>query len=125
MVLPSAANPYKCVRKHNMGGASMQSFYPMIDMKRTGKRIHQLMKQNKLTVKQLQEYLGFSTQQAIYNWLNGKCLPSIDNLYTLSFILQTSIDGIVCGNKEAIELQNRFLHRVQKYYELVKKTQAA
>ena len=58
--------------------------FPTIDKQRTGDRIRMLMKQQNITVKQIQEYLNLSCVQGIYHWLDGTSMPTVDNLYALS-----------------------------------------
>ena len=58
--------------------------FPIIDKQRTGERIRMLMKQQNITVKQIQEYLNLSCVQGIYHWLDGTSMPTVDNLYALS-----------------------------------------
>jgi len=55
-----------------------------------------------ITPKNVQEYLGFGCVQSVYRWSDGTNMPSIDNLYALSELLQVSIDEIVCGNRAPI-----------------------
>lgn len=69
-----------------------------IDTVATGKNIDLLRKRAGLTVKDIQFVFGFSTPQAIYKWLHGECLPSIDNLVVLSYILKTPIQDIIITN---------------------------
>jgi len=69
--------------------------YPMIDLVRTGKNITRLMKENNITVKDLQEIFGFEYPQAIYKWKRGECLPTIDNLIILAEVFHTTIDNII------------------------------
>ena len=38
--------------------------------------------------------MGFETPQAVYKWLSGKSLPSLDNFVILSRLLNTSIEDI-------------------------------
>lgn len=71
--------------------------YPAIDIHATGKRIGSLIEAKGYSLKDLQTYLGFSSPQAIYKWLWGKSLPSIDNLFALSVLLNTPIDDILIG----------------------------
>lgn len=73
--------------------------YPIIDKKKTGAKIKLFMELNGYTVKDIQEYLGLACVQSIYHWLDGSSLPSVDNLYALSELFNTSIDGMICGNK--------------------------
>ena len=68
---------------------------PTIDMTATGKNITRMMKAAGMTVKDLQEIFGFATPQAIYKWLSGKSLPSIDNFIILSRLLHTTIEDIL------------------------------
>lgn len=74
--------------------------YPVVDLKRTGERIKELMIINDLSVVDVQEYLCMGCVQSIYRWINGKALPSVDNLYALSELFHTSIDDIVKGSKD-------------------------
>lgn len=69
--------------------------FPVIDLLLTGRNIQLLREQRGLTVRQLQQLLGFATPQAIYKWQHGDTLPSIDNLVALSAILGVSIDTIL------------------------------
>ena len=58
--------------------------YPTIDLAATGAHIHRLRMAQGHSVRDLQDYLGLETPQAIYHWQNGRNLPSVDNLYALS-----------------------------------------
>ena len=69
--------------------------YPVIDLVATGKNICDLRKAKGLTVADLQEYFGFEAPQAIYKWQAGKSLPSTDNLFALSHLLEVPIDEIL------------------------------
>lgn len=76
--------------------------YPVIDLVATGNNIKRLRLERGLTVRDLQSYFGFEEPQAIYKWQKGKCLPTVDNLYALSIILQTPMNEIIvqCNNKK-------------------------
>lgn len=74
--------------------------YPTIDMEETGKRIRQIMEQKKLSVKDVKQYLNLSSVQSIYHWLNGKSLPTVDNLYALSELLRLPMDEIIVGTRK-------------------------
>ncbi len=70
----------------------------LINSKETGLNIQRLMDKNHITVKYLQEYFGFNYPQAIYKWLWGESLPSIDKLVYLSDLFQVSINDILVVN---------------------------
>lgn len=74
--------------------------YPLIDKEATRKQIKRIMDYRGIAVKQVQEALGLLCVQGIYHWLNGISLPSLDNLYALSELLQVSMDSLVCGNRK-------------------------
>ena len=66
-----------------------------IDMIKTGRNIARLRKINDLTIKDIQDAMGFNTPQAIYKWMRGEAIPSIDNLVVLSELFDTAIDEIL------------------------------
>lgn len=70
---------------------------PVVDMKLTGKNIAALRKQRGISVRELQEMLGFATPQSIYKWQRGETLPTIDNLIALSCIFSVPVDEIVAS----------------------------
>ena len=69
--------------------------YPIINAAATGKNIEALRKQRGLSVRDLQDVLGFATPQAIYKWQRGTCLPSVDNLVVLAALFRVHIDEII------------------------------
>lgn len=73
----------------------MQPMYVSIQQKETGNRIKRLLKENGYTVKDVQGAMGFENPQAVYKWLAGRSLPSIDNFIILSRLLHTSIEDIL------------------------------
>ena len=75
-------------------------------------------------MKDLQSCLGLSAPQAIYRWLRGEGLPSVDNLFALSRLLNTSIDDILIeeGGSESLcilaPLSNQLNMQAINYYYL-------
>lgn len=68
---------------------------PAINMPATGAHIRELMDQRGYSVKDIQQKFGFYTPQAVYKWINGDTLPTLDNLVILASILEVSIDDIL------------------------------
>ena len=68
---------------------------PAVDLNKTGQNIFILRERCGISVKELQELLGFATPQAIYKWQHGDSLPTVDNLVALSVIFAVPIDEIV------------------------------
>ena len=70
-----------------------------INMTKTGNNISRLRKEKGVTVRQIQETMGFNTPQAIYKWQSGATLPSLENLVVLAELLETTISEIVVVEK--------------------------
>ncbi len=68
---------------------------PAINLERTGENIERLRRSAGYTVRDLQDYFGFETPQAIYKWQQGKNLPSVDNLLALSVLFGVTVNEIV------------------------------
>ncbi len=73
----------------------MEKQFPVIDLAATGENISRLRRAKGLTVREVQSYFGFEEPQAIYKWQRGKSLPSVDNLYALSTLLEVSMNEIL------------------------------
>ena len=72
-----------------------QHAFPVIDLRATGANILRLRKERGLTVRDLQAYFGFEAPQAIYRWQSGVSLPTVDNLYALSILLNVTMEDIL------------------------------
>ncbi len=68
---------------------------PYIDAAATGRNIDRLRIEAGLSVRDIQETFGFTTPQAVYKWIHGTALPSIDNLVILAAILDVTLDDII------------------------------
>ena len=73
----------------------MEPIYLSIQPAETGKRIKQLLLEQGYTIRNIQGAFGFENPQAIYKWISGRSLPSLDNFIILSKILHTSIEDIL------------------------------
>ena len=105
----------------------MKRKYPVIDTVKTGKRIKRIMKEKGFTVKDIQVYLGLGTPQAIYHWFRGKSMPTLDNLYALSELLQVPMDMLVAGDRR-YHPKNEIrpgAERLLRYYRLIQDCMAA
>ena len=66
-----------------------------IDMEKTGKNIRKHMLQKGYSVKAIMEITGVTTEQAVYKWLGGRSLPSLESLIVLSIIFETDISDLL------------------------------
>lgn len=79
-------------------------FFPTIDLEATGRQIVRLRKEKGLTVRDMQRYFGFDAPQAIYKWQKGLTLPSVDNLYALSRLLEVPMERILVQSDVTVNL---------------------
>ncbi len=99
--------------------------FPTINLKETGINLRRIMDKRGITPKDIKEYLNLTSVQSVYNWCSGINMPTIDNLYALSQLLQVPIDAIVRGNKKAIlpktvvVLEDRRDKRLYAYYKRI------
>ena len=78
--------------------------FPRIDMKATGRRIQQLRERQGLSVRALQDLLGFEQPQAIYKWQRGESLPTVDHLLMLSRIFGVPMQDLLMVDDQEIVL---------------------
>ena len=96
--------------------------FPTINVKETGANLRRIMDKRGITAKDVQKYLNLASVQSVYYWWNGTNMPTIDNLYALSQLLQVTIDEIICGNRKAIvpepivTIENPRTRRLYAYY---------
>mgnify|MGYP002516706824 FL=1 len=68
---------------------------PYINTVATGENINRMRMEAGFTVKDMQAVFGFATPQAIYKWIHGTAMPTIDNLVILAAVLGVTMDEII------------------------------
>ena len=68
---------------------------PFVNTVATGQNIDRLRIAAGLSVRDIQMVFGFATPQAIYKWIHGTSMPTIDNLVILAAMLDVTLDEIV------------------------------
>lgn len=63
---------------------------PHFDIVASGQKMRAIRQAKKISVKQVMEYMGFESTQAIYKWEAGKCYPQADNLLALAMLYQVN-----------------------------------
>lgn len=76
---------------------------PVIDLKATGQNIELLRKSAGVSVREIQDVMGFANPQAVYKWQKGVCLPTLDNLVILAAVLGVTIDEILVYDEDPAE----------------------
>jgi len=90
----------------------MAPIYIMIDQEETGQNIQHLMHRKGLKVRDVQEACGLEKPQAVYKWIHGQSLPSIDNLLILAKIFGSTVEGI--QKRPMINKENKLPERTRK-----------
>ena len=93
----------------------MEPMYLSIQPEKTGERIRKLLLEQGYTIREIQGAFGFENPQAIYKWLSGKSLPSIDNFIILSRLLHTTIEDILVIDGDIprlLDILNRWLNDI-------------
>ena len=85
-----------------------------IDQKATGWKIGELIDEKGYSNQEIADILGL-TLQAIYKWRYGLSLPTLDNFYMLSQILEKSMDELIVPEKSHYVVQNNTSHLDEKY----------
>lgn len=80
---------------------------PVINLPRTGAKIDLLRKKANLSVKDIQKVFKFETPQAIYKWIHGRNLPTVDNLIILAEIFGVTVEDIL--SVDYIEITKEYL----------------
>ena len=81
----------KYIREEHMQG---------VDARKTGRRMKELCRRRNISVKDIQEDLLIGAFQSIYAWFSGKSLPSLENLYRLSRLLNVPMDWMIVGQQK-------------------------
>ena len=68
---------------------------PFVNTVATGQNIDRLRIAAGMSVKDMQMIFGFATPQAIYKWIHGTSMPTIDNLVILAAMPGVTMDEIV------------------------------
>ena len=89
----------------------MKPMYLSIRQNETGNNILKLLSENGYNVKDVQNAMGFENPQAVYKWISGKSLPSLDNIVILSRLLHTSIEDILVIDGDIVYLRKFLNHR--------------
>lgn len=67
----------------------------MIHEKLTGRKIKRVCEERGLTVQEIRDRLGIGAHQSVYNWFNGKAMPTLDNYYSLCKLLGVTMESLI------------------------------
>ncbi len=90
---------------------------------KTGTKIRKLMDDRGLNVTAVQNACGLECPQSVYKWINGKSVPSIDNLGILRKLFHVTLDEMLVfddytdNGKEVSDLIELYMKYRDKYKE--------
>ncbi|MCD8398186.1 MAG: helix-turn-helix domain-containing protein [Lachnospiraceae bacterium] len=84
------------------------SGYPQIDTVGTGKRLRYLSREKGISVQKIQHSLGLASNQAVYEWFNGKSLPTLNNFFALSWLFHTPMEDMLILQEEAPRQKEKY-----------------
>lgn len=73
----------------------------------TGKKIRKLMNQYGVTVREIQEEMELESPQAVYKWLNGRAIPSTENLLILGRLLNVPMEDMIVLEQNTIDTERK------------------
>ncbi|WP_028508806.1 helix-turn-helix transcriptional regulator [Ruminococcus sp. NK3A76] len=68
---------------------------PVIDTQATGINIKNMIKARGFKIADVQRRCGFNTPQAIFKWMRGDAVPTIDNMVIIAEMFGVTIDEII------------------------------
>ena len=66
-----------------------------IDMAATGANIRRLRQEHGLSVRDIQEVMGFEDGSSVYKWEQGRTIPSIEHMMALSRLFDMRMEDIL------------------------------
>ena len=82
----------------------------------TGKKIRDEMLKRKMTVHELQDALELDSPQSIYKWLNGRSLPSLQNMLTLGELFDVPIEMLLIHDDGTSAFRRIFGGKLLPYF---------
>ena len=74
-----------------------------IKQKETGRKIRKMMVEHGYSVRDIQEMMGFESPRAVYKWLAGDSLPTVDNTNMESILVYDGDFSVYRLKKEQLE----------------------
>lgn len=69
--------------------------FPAINNELTGKHLREECAKKGLSPKDVRETLNIGSTQTVYDWFQGRSLPSLDNMVALAVLLDCSVEELV------------------------------
>jgi transcriptional regulator with XRE-family HTH domain len=67
----------------------------VLNKEKTGLVIRSLMDKHKINYEDLADQIGLNSPRVIFEWINGKKMPKMDNVIKLKFIFNVTIEELL------------------------------
>ena len=68
---------------------------PDFDIVVVGKNLRRLRQEHNLKVREVREYLGFDSDQAVYKYETGKGYPQVETMFALMQLYDCTIEDLI------------------------------
>ena len=68
--------------------------YPVISLEETGRNIRNMILERDLSVADISSFLGIN-RSSVYRVMRGEAVFSLDNMFALSMLLNTSMNAMI------------------------------
>ncbi|MDE6915598.1 MAG: helix-turn-helix domain-containing protein [Lachnospiraceae bacterium] len=72
-----------------------------LDLTLSGHVLNRRIRKQGYTISAIQKELDLLCPQSVYRWIRGEAMPSVDNLYNLSRILEVHMEDLVVPRNDA------------------------
>ena len=94
----------------------LTQYYCKIDPVKTGEKIKSYIGRSNIQIKDLARMMSVS-RQAVYKWICGESLPSLENIVLLSSILNVPLDDLIVRSTiYAYEVEDIYIREDQNEY---------
>ena len=85
---------------YNTNKTTYEMILADVDNEATGRHLKEVFREKGLSVRNIMEITGITSEQAIYKWFSGRSLPSLTNWVVLSIALDMNINELLVIDEE-------------------------
>ena len=67
----------------------------MLNKRKIGENIRKMILESNFTYEDLADFLQLQSPRVVYEWVNGKKMPSLENFINLALIFNIKLEGII------------------------------
>lgn len=90
-----------------------------IDIKKSGAKIRAAAEERGFNPEQIKSELHLGSIRAVYLWYEGKRMPTVDNLFSLSKLFHVPMDSLVVGTHDGQWEDSQTGERIEEIFKWV------